>query len=83
MITYGVSPSGRYGGQTVYHMVNLAAAGAGKGPDGKGWWCVQDNNFPGTWEWMSEAQFARAYSAGSGPWAAFLLVPSPPPITKE
>lgn len=78
-VTYAKSPTGRYGGGIIYHMVNLAAAGAGKGPDGKGWWAVVDNNYPGTWEWMSESQFSIAYRGGSGPWAIVLLRPSPPP----
>ena len=79
-ITYAYSPTGRYGGGKIAHMVTLLAAGAGKGPDGKGWWCVQDNNFPGTYEWMSESQFLRAYSGGSQGWSVIFFPPGPPPF---
>ncbi len=79
-VTYARSPTGRYGGKTIAHMVNIYAAGAGKGPDGKGWWCVQDNNFPGTYEWMSESQFLTAYRGGRLGWCVILLRPSPPPV---
>lgn len=78
-VTYAVSPTGRYGGARIAHMVNLVAVGAGKGPDGKGWYCVLDNNFPGSYEWMSEAQFLRSYSGGSRGWAVIFCNPCPPP----
>lgn len=77
-ITYSVSPTGRYGGSRIAHMVNLVAAGAGKGPDGKGWWVILDNNYPGesNYEWLSEAEFRRTYAPG---WCVILLNPSPAP----
>lgn len=78
-VTYAVSPTGRYGGKRIAHMLNLVAAGAGEGPDGKGWWAIVDNNFPRSWEWMSEAQFLRAYAGGSQGWMFCLLNPPPPP----
>lgn len=72
-VTYAVSPTGRYSGQRIAHMVNAPAAGAG----GK-WWAVLDNNYVGAdaYEWMSESEFARAYAPG---WAVILLNPGPPP----
>lgn len=79
-ITYSYSPTGRYGGKKIAHMVTLVAAGEGKGPDGKGWWAVLDNNFPGSFEWMSEAQFLRAYKGDQQGWAVILLNPGPPPV---
>lgn len=78
--TYAYSPTGRYGGNRIAHMVNLFAAGAGKGPDGKGWYCVQDNNYPKSYEWMSEAQFLRAYNAYGQGWSVILLNPCPSPV---
>lgn len=82
-ITYSVSPTGRYNGQTIAHMVNLVAAGAGKGPDGKGWFCILDNNYPGSYEWMSEQQFLRAYAGRSRGWSVIFLSPCPPPGPKN
>lgn len=78
-VTYAYSPTGRYGGAKIAHMVSLVAAGAGKGPDGRGWWAVLDNNFPGTIEWMSEAEFSRAYRGMGQGWTVLLLPPGPPP----
>lgn len=70
-VTYSRSPTGRYGGMRISHMVNLVAAGAG------GWW-ILDNNYPGAdkYEKLSEAEFRRVYSPG---WAVILLSPPPPP----
>jgi hypothetical protein len=72
-VTYSYSPSGRYGGMRIAHMVNLVHG------DGRNW-CVLDNNFPGAdkYEWMSTPEFLRAYTAGEG-WSVILLSPSPPP----
>lgn len=82
-VTYGVSPTYRYSGKKIYHMVNVVAAGEGQGPDGKGWWCVSDNNYPGTFEWMSEAQFLRSFTFVGDGWAVFLLAPCPPPVPSK
>ncbi|MGE3803919.1 MAG: hypothetical protein AB7K24_04500 [Gemmataceae bacterium] len=88
-ITYSFSPTGRYGGSRIAHMTNLVGAAVGKGPDGRGWWVVLDNNFPGslgkedTYEWMSEAEFRRTFSAGGQGWAVVLLTPPPPPVPKN
>lgn len=78
-VTYCVSPTGRYGGQRIAHMTSLAGAGEGKGPDGKGWYVILDNNYPQSYEWMSESEFRKAYTGMGGGWAIVLLLPSPPP----
>lgn len=74
-VTYGRSPTGRYGGKLIYHMVNCVAARAGSAK----LWAILDNNYPGTIEWMTEAEFSRAYSAGGTGWCVVLLKPGPPP----
>lgn len=80
-VTYAYSPTGRYGGRRIAHMVTLVAAGQGKGPDGKGWWCILDNNYPRSFEWMSEGQFFRTYTGGGrNGWAVIPRQPSPPPV---
>ncbi len=74
-ITYGWSPTGRYGGRRIPHMVSLVHA------DGE-WFGILDNNYPGTVEWMNEAEFKKSYyegGTGSG-WAVILLEPGPPPV---
>jgi hypothetical protein len=73
-VTYSFSPTGRYGGGRISHMVSLAHA------DDK-WFCVLDNNYPGAdkYEWMSPAEFSRTYAPG---WAVILLTPPPPPPPK-
>lgn len=78
-ITYSHSPTGRYGGSRIAHMVMCCAAGAGKGVDGKGWYCVNDNNMPGTWEWMSEDQLLRVAAGGGRMWFVVFANPTYPP----
>ena len=76
-VTYYRSPTGRYGGRRVLHMVSLVAAGPK-------WWAILDNNFPGTIEWMSREDFARSFTGGSGKgWAVVLLKPGPPPLPRS
>jgi hypothetical protein len=72
-ITYGVSPTGRYNGRRIAHMVSLVHADE--------WFGILDNNYPHTVEWLTEEEFKRAYyqnGTGSG-WAVILLEPGPPP----
>jgi len=71
-VTYGYGE--RYQMQTIYHMVMLVHF------DEK-WAVILDNNFPGTYEWMSRAEFLRrwAHPGGKG-WMYVLLAPPPPPI---
>jgi hypothetical protein len=75
-VTYCQSPSGRYLGRRIAHMVNLVAARAGP----RRWWAVLDNNFPGTIEWMTEEQFRQAYTGLGTGWSVILLSPGPPPV---
>lgn len=76
-VTYGFSPSGRYGGAKISHMVSLLHA------DDK-WFCVLDNNFPRTYEWMTPAEFSKTYtSGGRAGWTHLLLDPGPPPCPKN
>jgi len=74
-ITYGISPTGRYGGSKIPHMVTLVHA------DGERF-VVLDNNYPGPekLEWMSAAEFKRSYTISGGGWAVILLPPGPPPV---
>jgi hypothetical protein len=75
-VTYGYSPSGRYNGQRIAHMVSLVAAGVGP----QNWWAILDNNYPGTLEWMSEAEFKKVYTGSQKTgWAVICLDPPPPP----
>jgi len=75
-VTYGYSP--RYRGlKTIYHMVILVHI------DAK-WACIVDNNFPGTFEWMSRAEFLRRWVHPSGKgWAYTFLEAPPPPIPRS
>lgn len=78
-VTYGQSPTGRYGGQLIDHMVNLVHA------DDQ-WFCVLDNNYvdgPQHLEWMTPAEFQRAYTIRGGGWSYFILKPPPPPPPKN
>lgn len=79
-VTY--SYGSRYGGSKIAHMVSLPSAGAGEGPDGRGWYVVLDNNFPGAnaYAWLSEADFLHTYAAGGQGWAVILLDCGPPPV---
>ena len=80
-ITYCRSPTGRYGGQTIAHMINCM--GARLGPN-KDIWCVMDNNFPGSYEWMDEKDFVRSFRGNGGNWfVIFLDKPQPPPIPRN
>jgi hypothetical protein len=76
-ITYGISPTGRYGGKSIAHMVNLVHAEGNE-------FAVLDNNFPGTFEWMNEAEFSRSYKQGRGKgWAVIFYAPGPPPAPRN
>ncbi len=71
--TYCYSPSGRYGGQRIAHMVTLLHLDATRA-------CVLDNNFPGTYEWMTADEYLRCATGGSGNfWAVVFAAPGPPP----
>jgi hypothetical protein len=72
-VTYSYSPTGRYGGQRIAHMVNLVHA------DDRHF-VILDNNFPGSanYEWLSPAEFQKTYSGGRSGWAVIPLSPGPP-----
>lgn len=71
-VTYGYGE--RYDMQTIYHMVMLVHLDKHRA-------AILDNNFPGTYEWMSRKEFLKRWihPGGSG-WAYVLLAPPPPPI---
>lgn len=73
-VTYSFSPTGRYGGQRIAHMVSLLHA------DDK-WFAVCDNNYPGAdkIEWMTPDEFRRTYIGGRSGWSVILLDAGPPP----
>lgn len=78
-VTYSFSPTGRYGGQRIAHMVSLVHADANN-------FVILDNNYVGSdqvYEWQSPAEFARVYAGGGTGWAVILLNPPPPPPVKE
>lgn len=70
-VTYGISPTGRYNGQHIAHMVNLVHGD-------KDEWCVLDNNYKDV-EWMSRKEFSKAYNDKSKGWCVIFLSPGPPP----
>lgn len=76
-VTYCVSPAGRYGGRRISHMVSLMHA------DDRGNWSIMDNNYPKSFEWMTEQEFRRTYTGGGGGWAVILLDPGPPPVPRN
>ena len=73
-VTYGYGE--RYRG-TIYHMVLLVYLDEGRA-------AILDNNFPGTYEWMSRDEFLRRWTHASGyGWADLLLAPPPVPVPKN
>lgn len=72
-ITYSYSPSGRYSGQRIAHMVNLVHA------DDR-WFAVLDNNYIEQLEWMTPEEFLPVYHGGRTGWAIIFLDYPPPPI---
>lgn len=73
-VTYGYSPTGRYFGRRISHMVSLAHAS-------DDWFAVLDNNYPGenNFEWLKPSEFKGAHIAGGGGWKIILLTVPPPP----
>lgn len=71
-VTYGTGE--RYGGQTIYHMVLLCHLDSATA-------CIIDNNFPGTYEWMTRKEFLERWThAGGSGWSFVFLEPPPPPV---
>lgn len=72
-VTFGYSPAGRYDGRRISHMVSLVHADDQH-------FAILDNNYPGTFEWMTPKEFLGAYTdTGGYGWAVILLDPGPPP----
>ncbi len=73
-VTYSFSPTGRYGGQRIAHMVNLVHLD-------DAYAAILDNNYIGEdkYEWMTPTEFLRTFTGGgrSG-WAIVFLDPGPP-----
>lgn len=76
-VTYGRGE--RYNNETIAHMVFLAHLDPANGPQPYG--AIIDNNFPGTWEWMSREEMIDriCHPNGSG-WVIVFLDSPPPPI---
>lgn len=72
-VTYSRSPTGRYNGGRISHMVSLPHAT-------DSFFAVLDNNYPGAdkYEYMTPDEFMRVCNPG-GYWAVILLAPPPPP----
>lgn len=72
-VTYSKSPTGRYNGGRIAHMVNLPHAD-------DHYFAVLDNNYPGAdkYEWMTPQEFATICNPGGRYWAVVLLAPPPP-----
>jgi hypothetical protein len=72
--TYSESPTGRYNGKRISHMVSMAHG------DEK-WVAILDNNYPGptNYEWMTWDEYMRVCNRGGSYWAVILLSPGPPP----
>lgn len=71
-VTYNYSPTGRYGGERIAHMVTLVHAD-------DNWFVILDNNYPGSYEWLPPGVFQAVWTGGRNGWAVFLLAPPPPP----
>ncbi|MEO8082688.1 MAG: hypothetical protein ABI780_02635 [Ardenticatenales bacterium] len=57
---------------TIGHMVDLAALTANEA-------AIIDNNRPGSWVWMTRAEFLARWRDNNGGWAVVFLDPPPPP----
>ena len=72
-VTYSKSPTGRYNGKRISHMVSLANAT-------DKFFGVLDNNYIHSSEWMTPTEFAKYPSLGGQYWAVVLLASGPPPV---
>jgi hypothetical protein len=77
-VTYSRSPTGRYGGQRIAHMVSLPHFT-------DRWAVVLDNNHPGenAYEWMSPEDFHRVCNPGDSLWVIILVKKGPPAPPKN
>jgi hypothetical protein len=74
-LTYSKSLTGRYGGQSISHMVNLEHGGQGSS------WGILDNNHIADIEWLSVDELKRVHTPG-GAWFVVFLESGPPPALK-
>ncbi len=72
-VTYCRSPTGRYNGKRIAHMLVCVAARAGP----RKLWAIIDNNYKGV-EWMSEEDFRVSYTGFGGGWTVAFKRPGPP-----
>ena len=72
-VTYSRSPTGRYGGSSISHMVNMPHCS-------DKWIAILDNNYIGAdqYEWMTPAEYMRTCTDGGRFWATIFLGPPPP-----
>lgn len=77
-VTYHWSPSGRYRGQRIAHMVNVVHYSGD-------WVGILDNNFPGEIEWITVRDFQQVSTGGTGGnfWAVVFAAPGPPPVPRN
>lgn len=77
-VTYSRSPTGRYGGQQIAHMVSLVHADDQH-------FVILDNNYIGdsNYEWLTPEEFKKSYTGLGGGWAVILLDNGPPPIPRN
>lgn len=75
-ITYSVSPTKRYNGQWIAHMVSLTYS------DGTNWG-ILDNNYEKEIEWLNTTEFKRSYYGKAKGWAVILINPGLPPDPKN
>lgn len=76
-VTYSYSPTGRYGGQKISHMVNLCHLDSQHA-------VILDNNYiepkEAAYEWLTIDEFVRTFTGGRAGWAFVLLDAGPPPL---
>lgn len=81
--TYWFSPTGRYRGQTISHMVNTVHAD-------DDWFAVLDNNHVEALEWMTPDEYRKVYQGPASAmrrdptgWSIIFLAPPPPPLPRN
>lgn len=74
-VTYSRSPTRRYGGGRIAHMVSMPAGT-------EEWVAILDNNYPGidAYEWMTWQEFTTVCNPGGSYWAVVLIDNGPPPL---
>ncbi len=72
-VTYSFSPTGNYNRQFIAHMVTLVHAS-------DKWFCILDNNFPSSYEWMDPQTFLNVHTKNQreNGWATIFLNDPPP-----